>query len=55
MKKIFSLTLEQKNVEKLKEMLKKENIPFSTFVDSLIEQFVLSKEVKNCGRISNSG
>jgi predicted DNA-binding ribbon-helix-helix protein len=54
MKRVFSFTLEQKNVEKLKEILEKENMPLSSFVDLLIEQFVLSKEVKNYGVFSKS-
>jgi len=56
MKRIYSFTLEQKNVEKLKEILEKENmnIPLSTFVDSLIEQFVLNKELKSYGVFSKS-
>jgi predicted DNA-binding ribbon-helix-helix protein len=54
MKRVYSFTLEQKNVEKLKEILEKENIPLSTFIDSLIEQFVLSKELKSYGVFSKS-
>jgi selenophosphate synthetase-related protein len=54
-KKIFCLTLDPENVEKLKEILKKENMPLSTFVDALIEEFILNrKEVKNYGVFSKS-
>jgi hypothetical protein len=46
MKKIVAVTLDVENVEKLKKISKEENIPISTIVDGLIEQFILNREVK---------
>jgi hypothetical protein len=44
-KKVVCISLEKDNLEKLKVLLKENNIPLSVFIDSLIEQFVLNKEV----------
>jgi hypothetical protein len=48
------LSLDAENVEKLKEILRKENLNLSVFLDCLIEEYLLNWEVKKYGILGKS-
>jgi antitoxin component of RelBE/YafQ-DinJ toxin-antitoxin module len=58
MRKIVCVSTDTETYEKLRKILKDEGLPLSTFFNLQAEKVILQnelREVKNCGRISNSG